>query len=142
MHGQQNIKIITICISSEALGHLMFMVQVLCSCVSVSVLGSHRTACGVAVPLWDFRTVFKIRFYLRHTAGIMARVDIMEPRGITVLFIVRRICTQMRHLIMGLFKTGLYCSKQRFKPCIKGCLKIGAVTHLAHTRLLNVNTFV
>jgi len=86
MHGQQNIKIIAICISSEALRYLMFMVQALSSCVSVSVLGSHRTVRGVAVPLWDFRTVFKIRFYLCYTEGIMARVDIMESRGIIVLF--------------------------------------------------------
>jgi len=64
----------------------MFMVQAFSSCVNVSVQGSHPTGRGVAVPLWDFRLVFKIRVYFFYAEGIMGCVDIMVSHGMTVLF--------------------------------------------------------
>jgi len=62
------------------------MVQGFSSCVSVSVQDSHRTGRGVAVPLWDFRRAFKIRFYFCYTEGIRACVDTVVSHGIIALF--------------------------------------------------------
>ena len=53
---------------------------------SIGVQVSHRTGCGVAVPLWDFEAVFKIRFCFCHTEGIIACVDIMVYHVMIVLF--------------------------------------------------------